>query len=91
MVEIPGIKWTKKEVRQLVRKAMPEQGAYLVDMKTEFRLGCTCALQEWRVAIPACSQKDVASLAEGVKAKVIPLMPVGDFTGQVNKSSVGGS
>lgn len=48
-------------------------------MKTAFSLDCTCALFEWRMAIPACFQKDVVSLAEELEAQVIPLLPIGDL------------
>lgn len=79
VVEIPGVKWTEREVRQLVRKAVTEQGANLVDMRTESDLDCTYSLLEWRVAIPTCFQKDILSLAEGLGAQVILLLSARDL------------
>lgn len=79
VVEIPGVEWPERQVRQLVRKEVVEQGAHLVDMRTEFSLDCTRVLLEWRVAIPTCFQKGVVSLAEGIEVEVIPLLPAEDL------------
>lgn len=87
VVEITGVEWTEREVRQLVRKAVPEQGAHLVDMRTEFNLDCNRALLEWRVAIPTCIQKDVVSLVEGIEAQEIMLLLAGDL--EENRSQFG--
>lgn len=57
-----------------MRKAVPEQEAHVVDMKTKPDLYCTWALLEWRVNLPVGFQKDVVSLAEGLNAQVILLL-----------------
>lgn len=41
MVGIPGVGWAKLEVHQLIRKAVLEQGAHLVDMRAKSDVDCT--------------------------------------------------
>lgn len=42
-IKIPGSEWTEREVHKLVK--------YLIDMRTEFFMNCTCVLLEWKGAI----------------------------------------
>lgn len=72
LVGTPRVGWAEREVHQLVKKAVLEQGAHLVDMRTEPDIDCTYALSGG-ATIPARFQKDVVSLAEGLDAQVIPL------------------
>lgn len=44
LVGTPRVGWAEREVHQLVKKAVPEQGAHLVDMRTEPDIDCTYAL-----------------------------------------------
>lgn len=57
---------------------MPEQGAYLVDMRSENGEDCTYMLMEWRESIPAKFQKSVVNLAEVLEAQIISLLPAAD-------------
>lgn len=61
VVKVPRIGWSEREVRQPIRRAVPEQGSYVVDVKPEFEEEYTYAL----------------SLAEGLEAQVIPLLTAG--------------
>lgn len=52
MVRVPRVGWAEREIHQLVRKAVPEQEAFLVDMKTVPDEDCTYALNGRRVYWP---------------------------------------
>lgn len=57
VLRVPGVGWTEKEVRQLMKKTIPEQGFYLLDMKPDYEDNYTYILLEWWENIPAGFQK----------------------------------
>lgn len=78
VVGIHGNGWAEKKVRQLVRNAVLENRAQLVDMRVEPDGDCSYALLEWQVSILARFQKDVLSLAIDLDVQVITLLSAGD-------------
>lgn len=67
----------EREVRQLMRTAVLQQGSYIVDLRPEFMEDYTYVLIERRESVPAGLRKDTVRLAEGLKAQVIPLLTAG--------------
>lgn len=47
-------------------------------MKPDYEEDYSYILLEWQENIPAMFQKSTVSLAEGLEAQVIPLLPAGD-------------
>lgn len=56
-----------------MRKAVPEQGSYLLDMKHDLEEDFTYALLEWKEDVPAEFKKGMVSLAGGLDGHVIPV------------------
>lgn len=61
-------------MRQLIRRAVPEQGSYTVYSRPELRKNYSYALIERRESVSAGFRKVTVRLAEGLEAQVIPLL-----------------
>lgn len=61
-----------------MRALVPDQRAYIGDVRAKFTLDCVRVLMEWQDDISACFQEKEVHLAEGVNAQVILLQSEGD-------------
>lgn len=73
ILRLPGDQWFDREVRLLMRKAMPGHVCYLLDLKQNVQENFTYALLEWKETTPTEFQGGMVSLTEGLDGMVIPI------------------